>query len=161
MKTDYGKIIFAGYQSQKIEFVNVYNDNNLTSPDKRADLEAIIQAAASAESGLAPGAFFELLIVGHADRDDTPGRTPEQRRALELENSSLRADSAEAYVLNQIFAALQNDGLVPPVDAESFGAVVFRKIACGSADLAFTTPQSEGERATNRRVEIYGMAFTP
>jgi hypothetical protein len=101
-----------------------------------------------------------MLIVGHADRDDTPGRSGEQRRKLELDNSGLRAESAEAYVVNQIFQRLQAQGYTPPVDAASLQSVELRRIACGAADLMFTTPQDEVERSTNRRVQIFGTAFT-
>jgi hypothetical protein len=45
MTTDYGDSIFAGFASQHIEFTTVYNDDNLTAPEKREALDAMIEAA--------------------------------------------------------------------------------------------------------------------
>lgn len=160
MKTDYGAPIFSGFASQHIKFTSVYNDDNLTAPQKREALDAMIEAAVTAESGVLPGAYFCIFIIGHADRDDTPGRSVEQRRQLELDNSGLRAESTEVYVMNQIFQRLQAQGYAPPVDAASLQSVELRRISCGAADLMFTSPQNEVERSANRRVQIFGTAFT-
>jgi hypothetical protein len=72
----------------------------------------------------------------------------------------LRAESAEAFVMDGIFQRLQAQGIDAPVSADSLQSVELRRIACGAADLLFTTPQDEGERLANRRVQIFGAAFT-
>lgn len=160
MKTDFGEPIFSGFASQHIDFPTVLNDSDITAPEKRDQLDAMIEAAAAAESDVLSGTFFCMLIVGHSDRDDTPGRSPEQRRQRELDNSGLRAESAEAFVMEGIFQRLQAQGIAAPVSADSLQSVALRRIACGAADLLFTTPQDEGERLANRRVQIFGTAFT-
>jgi len=160
MKNDFDELIFSGFASQHIDFPTVLNDSDITAPEKRDQLDAMIEAATAAESDLLSGTFFCMLIVGHSDRDDTPGRSPEQRRQLELDNSGLRAESAEAFVMDAIFQRLQAQGIAAPVSADSLQFVQLRRIACGAADLLFTTPEDEGERLANRRVQIFGTAFT-
>jgi hypothetical protein len=166
MKTHFGDdpaepLIFAGYGSDNIEFANVFNDNNLTGQPLRDRFEALVQTAVTAESGLVPGTFVSILVVGHADRDDTPGRTPEQRRAIELENSGLRAESAEAFIVDRIFNVLQAEGFTAPLTQDVADFYEVRRVAAGSADLVFTSPSGELERMQNRRVQFFGTAFTP
>jgi len=165
MKTEFGddpqQLIFNGYESGSVEFAVVFNDDNLTGQPKRDELDALVQAAVTAESGALPGAFVEIVTIGHADRDDTPGRTPEQRRQLELDNSSLRAESAESFLFSKIAEQLQAEGATVPADVGSLQSVEMRRVAAGSADLIFTTPgNDEGERKANRRVQFFGTAFT-
>ena len=167
MKTQFGDdpaepLLFEGYQSGNIEFATVFNDDNLNPQLKRDRLEALVQAAATAESGVLPGTFVSILIVGHADRVDTPGTGSEQKRALELQNSELRAESAQAFLLNRIAEELQADGFTVPMDVDSLQSVQVRMVAAGSARLTHLAPgNNELERQANRRVEFFGTAFTP
>jgi hypothetical protein len=167
MKTQFGDdptepLLFAGYQSGSIEFANVFNDDNVTGPPLRDRLDALIEAAVTAESGILPGTFVSILVVGHADRVDAPGTTPEQRRALELQNSGFRAESALAFVFNRIADRMLQVVPEVPNDIASLQSVDMRMVAAGSADLIFTEPgNDEGQRMANRRVQFFGAAFTP
>ena len=166
MKTEFGNdpsqpLSFSGYGSGNVEFANIFNDDNLTPQVKRDQFDALVEAAVTAESGAAPGTFMSVLIVGHADRDDTPGRTPEQRRQLEHDNSDLRAESAESFLFSQIADRLLTGGFTVPNDIESLQSLELRRIAVGSADLLFVTPgNDEVQRQANRRVQFFGTAFT-
>lgn len=166
MKTEFGDdpaepLLFTGYGSDQVEFANVFNDDNLTPQTKRDQFEALIEACVTAESGVLPGSFISVLTVGHADRDDTPGETPEQRRQREHDNSELRAESAESFLFNQIADRLQAEGATVPADIDSLQSVEMRRVADGSAELMFPTPgNDEGQRKANRRVQFFGTAFT-
>ncbi len=167
MKTEFGDdaaqpLLFSGYASGSVEFAIVFNDDNLTPQVKRDQFDALIEAAVTAESGTLVGSFVSVLIVGHADRDDTPGRTPEQQRQAEFDNSGLRAESAESFLFNQIASRLQAEGATVPADTQSLTSVELRRVANGSADLLFTVPgNDEGQRRANRRVQFFATAFTP
>jgi len=162
MRTDYGSVQFVGYESQHVDFLPVYQDSNYTAQDLRDKLDSMIEAAVTAESGLVPGAYFSLLVVGHADRVDIAGWTSEQKRELELTNSEKRAEDAEAYFFNEMVARLTAQGFEAPASAQLLGTVQTRRVACGSAQLFFPNPgNDEGQRRANRRVEFFGAAFSP
>jgi hypothetical protein len=166
MKTEFGTdptqpLLFAGYASGSIEFAGVFNDDTLTPQVKRDQFDALVEAAVTAESGNLAGTFVSILIVGHADRDDTPGRTSEDRRRVELENSGLRAESAEAFLFNRMADRLVSEGLTVPADVNSLQAVEIRRVPAGSSDLLFLAPgNDEQQRRSNRRVQFFGTAFT-
>jgi hypothetical protein len=146
-----------------VEFANVFNNDNLTPQPKRDQFDALVEAAVTAESGtLLPGSFMSVLVVGYADRDDTLGRTPEERRQVEHDNSDLRAESAESFLFSQIADRLVTGGFTVPADVGSLQSVELRRLAAGSADLIFPAPgNDEGQRQANRRVQFFATAFTP
>jgi hypothetical protein len=158
MKVDLGDVPFAGFTSQEIDFSALLSRS---SPAAKGLLDVMIQTAVTAESDPPAGRFCTIVFVGHSDRDDTPGRSPEDRRALELQMSTLRAESAQSFFFQQMFDELKSQGFTPPVDVASMQNVEFQTIACGSADLINLTPTNEDQRAQNRRVHFVGTAFTP
>jgi flagellar motor protein MotB len=105
--------------------------------------------------------WCSVLVVGHADRYDVSGATPEQRRAIELENSQKRAASASEWLLNRLADRLQAANATIPADWGSTVNVVMRTVACGSADLKNLVPANEDERKENRRVELSIAVFRP
>jgi hypothetical protein len=102
-----------------------------------------------------------VIVAGHSDRVDTPGLTPEQGRAQELEASQLRAGSAQAWFFSQLQSRLQAGGFTMPADIASLQNVDMIDIACGAADLVNLVPANEDERKQNRRVRFFGLAFGP
>ncbi|ALL70435.1 hypothetical protein K788_0001227 (plasmid) [Paraburkholderia caribensis MBA4] len=157
MKVDLGDIPCHGYGSEQFDFPALHAGLSQTA---RELLEVIVETAVTAESDPAANRFCQVIIVGHSDRVDTPGLSSEARRAKELEASTLRAESARAWLFNELFNRLQAQGFVPPVDLASMQNVEITSIACGSADLLHPVPSDE-QRLENRRVHFIGMAFVP
>jgi outer membrane protein OmpA-like peptidoglycan-associated protein len=159
MKTDLGEALCAGYKAQKIDFPELHAQ---LDQETRGVLEVMIEAAATAETFPTGNRFCSIIILGHADRVDTPGLSAEQRRANELENSDLRAQSAEAWFFSQVAERLLAEGSDVPNDLGSLQNVQIWTVACGSADLVHKTPgNDEGKRQQNRRVRFIGTIFTP
>ena len=158
MRVDLGDVPFSGFLSQEIDFLALHTRSSQAAKDL---LNVMIETAVTVESGATPGHFCSILIVGHSDRDDTPGRSPEDRRALELQNSTLRAESAQSFFFSEMFNRLQAQGFTAPVDIPSMQNVEIQTVACGAADLINLAPADESQRQQNRRVHFIGTAFTP
>jgi len=157
MKVDLGEIPCAGFGDEQFDFAALHQRLPQTTLDL---LDVVIEEAVSAEMDPPAGRFCSIVIAGHADRNDVAGASSEQRRANELQFSSLRAESAEAFFFDQLFSRLKSGGFVAPVDLGSMQNVEITTVACGSADLIHTTPSSE-QRLDNRRVQVTGTMFTP
>lgn len=157
MKVDLGDIPCAGFGDQQFDFSALQQQLPQTTRDL---LEVVIEEAVTAESGISPGHFCSILIEGHSDRNDTPGLSPEERRANELQISTLRAESTQAFLFEQLFSRLQSGGFPAPVDLASMQNVEMTTVACGSANLIHLIPTPD-QRPDNRRVEITGTTFTP
>jgi flagellar motor protein MotB len=124
-------------------------------------IDVMLESAVTAEAFPNEGRFCSITIVGHADRVDVAGKSPEDRRQLELENSTLRAESAEAFVFGEIFKRLSAQGFSAPVDKANMTNVEIQTIACGAADLIHKNPGNNLEqRKQNRRVQLVGLTFT-
>ncbi|GAA3102901.1 hypothetical protein GCM10010520_55040 [Rhizobium viscosum] len=158
MKVNLGDVPCSGYAPQRFDFPALHAELSQTVRDL---LEVFVESAVTAESDPAANRFCQVIIVGHSDRVDSAGLSSEQRRAQELEASQLRAESAQAWLFNELFNRLQAQGYVPPVDLASMQNVDIQTIACGSADLVHLVPQNEEQRRDNRRVHFIGMVFTP
>ena|ERR1700738_3077036 len=159
MKIDLGNVPCAGYENEQFDFPQLHAQ---LSQGTRDLLEVMIESAVTAEASPEAGRFCSITIVGHADRVDVPGTSSEDRRAKELEISSLRAESAQAFVFNELFTRLTNQGFTAPVDLANMQNVDIDTIACGAADLVHTNPGNDLEqRKENRRVHFIGTMFTP
>ena len=154
MKTDLGDEEIAGFESQQFDF-----PARLARTGPNPVLETMVEAAVSAEAFPENPVFCYIVIVGHADRVDTQGLSSDQRRAQELESSTLRAESAQSWFFGQLADRLQAQGFTSPVDLASMRNVEIKTIACGAANLK-EAPANEPARK-NRRVRIFGSAFTP
>jgi hypothetical protein len=160
MKVDLGEIPCSGYASQQFDFPALYADT--LSQATRDLLEPIIESAVAAEAFPDANRFCLVIIAGHSDRVDTPGLSSEQRRAQELQASTLRAESAQQWFFNEVFRRLQAQGLTAPVDLSSMRNVDLWTVSCGSADLIHLTPgNDESKRRDNRRVHVMGTIFQP
>ena len=152
------KMEFSGYLSQKFDFPELLGGEPQEVQDVVQD--KIITPFADAEMTPVAGKFCQITIIGHSDRDDTPGLTSEQRRASELEISQLRADSAKAFLFSQMFDRVSKAGGTPPVDTDSMQNSAILTVAAGSADLKHLMPgNDENQRQENRRVVIAIAAF--
>jgi hypothetical protein len=159
MKVDLGDLPIAGYDTAQIDFPQRHAG---LSQQARDLIDVMIESAVTAESDPKAGRFCSITFVGHADRVDVAGLSPEDRRKQELENSSLRAESAQAFVFSEIFKRLTSQGFTGPVDLASLVNVELRTVACGSADLINKAPGNDMEqRKQNRRVHLIGTVFTP
>jgi len=156
MKVDLGDIPCAGYGDHQFDFPALHPE---LPQEVRDLLEVVIESAVTAESDPEAGRFCSIVLAGHSDRNDS-GLSPEQRRADELEASTLRAESARAFLFDQLFTRLQSGGFLPPVDLASMRNVDMNVVSCGSADLNHPTPSNE-QRPQNRRVQISATMFTP
>ena len=148
----------GGYGSHKTDFKELFD--TLGSPLQNLIFDEAVTPAASAEAASA-GQFCAIMILGHSDRVDTPGLTPEQRRADELAASTSRAESARDWLFNEIAALVQAQGGVVPADIPSLQSVSLQTAACGSAELIHTTPSDPTKRAENRRVKFFVSTFSP
>jgi hypothetical protein len=158
MKVDLGEVPCTGYASQQFDFPALHA--NTLSQGTRELLEVFVESAVTAEAFPEANRFCLVIFAGHSDRVDTPGLSSEQRRAQELEASTLRAESAQAWFFNEVFTRLQAQGFTPPVDLASMRNVDLWTIPCGSADLVHLTPgNDESKRRDNRRVHLMGTIF--
>ncbi|MFF7748374.1 hypothetical protein ACFZCP_03785 [Streptomyces sp. NPDC007971] len=148
----------GGYGDHETEFKTLFD--TLGSALQNLIFDEAVTPAASAESGSA-GQFCAVMILGHSDRVDTPGLTPEQRRADELAASTSRAESARDWLFDQIAELVLAAGGIVPADIASLQNVALPIAACGSADLIHVTPASPAERAENRRVQFFVSTFSP
>jgi len=159
MKNDLGDVPFVGFVAHEFDFPALHGRVGQMARDL---LDAMIEAAIDAEADPSLGKFCYFLIVGHSDRQDSPNMTGEQRRADELEYSTLRAESAQSFVFEEIFNRMTAAGMTAPIDIANLKAVEMRTVACGSADLINKTPgNDEALRAENRRVHISCVSVTP
>ena len=148
-----------GYVSQQFDFPSLLQ----TKPQATQDLFAqlVVAPCVNAEFDPSAGNFCFVSVIGHSDRNDTPGLTSEQRRENERQNSELRAEAARSFIIDQIFAQIQAAGGTPPVDLASMQNVTIDVVTAGSANLVFTTPAGEAQRQQNRRVQFVVSSFTP
>jgi hypothetical protein len=159
MKTDFGDLPCPGYAPDQFDFPELFGR---LSQDARDVLDAMVEAAITAESDPEAGRFFYLVIVGHSDRHDRAGATAEQRRAKELESSTLRAESARAWFFARLGDGLAAGGFTLPADLGSMRNMEIELVACGAADLVHLNPgNDEAQRRQNRRVHFVGTIFTP
>ncbi|MFF4603740.1 hypothetical protein ACFY12_13520 [Streptomyces sp. NPDC001339] len=146
-----------GYGDHKTDFKELFDA--LNSGIQNLIFDEVVIPAASAESEAA-GRFCVVVILGHSDRVDTPGRTPEQRRADELTVSTGRAESAKDWLFGQIAELVLAAGGIVPADIASLQNVSLRTAACGSADLKHLIPSDPAQRAENRRVQFMVSTFS-
>ncbi len=151
-------ITVDGYAPEHIDFATVHAA--LEAPAKKF-IDDMIEAAVVAESVPSGSKFSFIRIEGHADRVDTPGLSPEVRRAKELESSDLRAQAAQSFFFDEIAKRLLARGFVVPADLGSTQNFFIDRVACGAARLKHTVPTGEPERRENRRVEILAVDFLP
>jgi hypothetical protein len=151
--------VIRGYESQQFDFQPVLQAQSQAT-QSAFDTE-VITACVNAEMNPGAGSFCSVTVVGHSDRNDSPGLTPEQRRENERQNSELRAEAAVSFIFDQIFARIQAAGGTPPVDQASAQNVTLFSVAAGAANLIVPTPATEDDRKQNRRVQFLVTTFTP
>ena len=121
----------------------------------------VVAALADAEMVPEAGKFCAVTVVGHSDRVDDPGLTPEERRADELNVCEQRVESAQAFLFNEISDLILTAGGTVPADLASMqNGAIFTALA-GAANLLHPVPASEEERAENRRVQFLIAKFAP
>jgi flagellar motor protein MotB len=103
------------------------------------------------------GKFVTVTIVGHSDRNDTPGLSPDDRRADELDFSSRRGINALNWLLDHLQTGVQEAGGTVPIDWDSARFCSATLTAAGAAALAHPVPANTGQRAENRRVDLVIM----
>jgi hypothetical protein len=124
-------------------------------PEDFGTISPLLDALHEAGVNDGGGKFLAITIVGHADRFDVAGQTPEQRRAVELQNSQARADSAAEFFLQKL------TDMQPPFPTTSWKDVPnvsMHVVAAGAADLIITVPATEQDRQQNRRVVLFVTA---
>lgn len=109
--------------------------------------------------------YCSVLIVGHADRYDVAGATPEERRAKELFYSNLRAESAAAWLFRELCDRMETSGLTKPEKWAKASNIDLTIVACGAADLKEPNPlpgdEGEAQRRKNRRVAFAISVLSP
>jgi len=148
-------IHLRGFLAGETDFLTLFAQK----PQETQDLiiDEVIKPCIDAQEVPEAGIFCAVTIEGHSDRDDTPGRTPEDRRANEKEMSTLRAQSARDFIFGQIDEVLPEIGATGSTENIHISVVV-----CGSAVLDEPNPgDDEGLRQRNRRVHFGRVIFRP
>ncbi|MBW5482412.1 hypothetical protein [Streptomyces bambusae] len=157
MVTFEAEIPVSGYGAGQSDFGTLLD--TLSQGAQDTVRQEIADRAANAEEF--EGQFFVVTVVGHSDRDDTPGLTPEQRRESERSAARKRADSAVEWLFQEIRKRLLISGLTPPATLRDFKRTSIFTAVAGAADLEFRVPASEAERKDNRRVVFLVAHFMP
>ncbi|MFE5864823.1 hypothetical protein ACFQ77_30380 [Streptomyces virginiae] len=153
-KTD-TEMPIPGFTSGKYDFAELF----ASKPENvRTEIEKVPLGGAKAEKFSTR--FCVITVVGHSDRDDTPGLTPDQRRASELKAATKRAESARDWVFQKIREMLVADGQTPPAGVANLKRTSLFTVACGAADLERANPSSEDDRKLNRRIEFLVTFFS-
>ena len=154
-KTFSGRIVVDGYGSGETDF-NTRLAQSAPEVQQAVDTEIIQPIVAALNTS---DQTVSLTILGHADRDDTPGLSREDHRITELSASAERMESALEAINDSIGAGLGEATVVPIGQRQQLTATTVRG---GAADLvesgaALTEPQ----RQLNRRVVLIAAFFTP
>ena len=151
----------SGFFADDTDFAALFSRTGQTTQD--LIINEVVNRCIEAEIVPEAGIFCGVTIIGHSDRDDTPGRTPEERRDNELFNSFERAERAQdPWLFTQFADALQAADATVPVDWASAQNVRVTTVACGAAHLVNKVPgNDEGLRQENRRVEFLRFFFRP
>jgi flagellar motor protein MotB len=156
------RIVVDGFQDSEFDFASALQR---APAALQTEFEELISALVAAEEDPTKNIFWSVTIVGHADRDDVPGVSSEQRRATELNASEKRAGSALAFVFTRLGDKLSADGFArpapPPAGLDALTNVGIVGAFAGAADLVNLAPASEAERAQNRRVKFLAIQFSP
>jgi flagellar motor protein MotB len=150
----------SGFVAGEVDFPALFDRQPLVTQEQiiRLVVDRCIQAEIVPDAGI----FCSVVVIGHSDREDTPGLTSEQRRAKELESSQSRADSALEWLFTQLFDALEGADATAPVDWPSAQNVAVATLASGAADLVNKVPGLDEElRRQNRRVVFMTKSFSP
>jgi flagellar motor protein MotB len=149
----------GGYQSHETDFATLLARQSQGMQDLVQT--EVVAALADAEMVQEAGKFCTVTIVGHSDRVDDEGLTPEQRRADELDVCVQRADSAQAFLFNEVSDLVLTAGGTVPADLASMQNSAIFTAPAGAANLLHTVPASEQEREENRRVQFLVAKFAP
>ncbi|GAA2427769.1 hypothetical protein [Streptomyces coeruleofuscus] len=136
-----------GYLSGQFDFATALATHSQALQD-----DAMNAALAVAKAEKFSGTFCTITVVGHSDRDDTPGLTQDQRRASELNASTKRAESARDWIFAQARQLLIDDGQPDPGTISGLTRSFFFTQPAGAAQLKKPNPASETDRQRNRRV---------
>ena len=125
-------------------------------PSQNNDLQTIIDNIVDVlRSQNAGGA---LSIAGHADRDDTPGRSHIESLAVEKDMSEKRVENAAAYIQ----ALVQQQEPTAPSDLNTLPFFDLLQRAPGAGVLVEDAPDlTEEQRRTNRRIQARLLVFKP
>lgn len=103
------------------------------------------------------GHFVCVVVVGHADRRSDLGA--DAARAVELQASSDRCNSARDFIFAEVQSAIQISGGTVPLDRDSAITFAIAVFSSGAAQLVNPTATSEADRLLNRRVEFFVQKF--
>jgi hypothetical protein len=124
---------------------------------ERDYLTTLVDRIATVES--APASFLAITTLGYSDRVDEAGLSAEQRRTKEDDAAQARAESASAWLRDQLvarFAGTSFDGL----SAKQWRGLAAMKVGAGASRLVHPAPgTSEALRRQNRRVAFLVYSF--
>jgi outer membrane protein OmpA-like peptidoglycan-associated protein len=144
------QVEIRGYKSHETDFQTLLDRR----PDLQApEITAIIDSAFEAFENTDGGKACAVVIVGYADREDSPGLADEQRRASELQASQARADSASAWLLDKVNSVAQTSGMQLEMEWKGVATVAVEAVGVGASDLV-QQPATEQDRLNNRRIRF-------
>jgi hypothetical protein len=125
-------------------------------PAQRTDLDTIIANIVDVLNS--PNAGASLSVAGHADRDDTPGRSHIEHLAVEKDMSEQRVTNAVAH----IHELVQQSEPTAPSDLNTLPFFDLLQRAPGAGVLEEDAASlSDDQRLRNRRVQVRLLVFKP
>ena len=145
---------FSGYPSGNVDFAARYA---AADDDTQSAFDTMLRnvgRAIFADAISQP--YVAITVIGHSDRQDTPGMTHQQAHASEAAASKARAEDAWAWMRQRIS---EQAGPAAEGWEENSPKVTWAWVSAGAGQMAHPQPISEQDRMENRRVVILFSHF--
>jgi len=148
------QVVVRGFVAGETDFATRFA--RLTEGE-RDFLTTLVDRIATVES--APASFVAITTLGYSDRVDDAGLSAEQRRSKEDDAAQARAESASAWLRDQLVARFGGTSF-GGLSAKQWRGIAAMKVGAGASRLVNPAPgTNEALRRQNRRVVFLVYSF--